>query len=93
MVLQNTVNLPVRSEVDVPGKVVYKDLKDTWDKLASVPRSPGEEVRIARIILRSCCKGDPVAYMTFPTGPETTAQCISGCCRRPGRRNDAAWSD
>ena len=28
VVVQETVNLPARSEMDVPGRIVYRDLKD-----------------------------------------------------------------
>ena len=30
VVVQDAVSLPARSEVVVAGRVVYKDLKDTW---------------------------------------------------------------
>ena len=71
VVVQDTVNFPARSEVDVSGRVVYKDLKDTWDTWASVPGYPVEELQIARTILPSCCKGIPVRVMNLASYPVT----------------------
>ena len=60
--------------MDVSGRVVYKDLKDTRDTCASVPGSPVEEVRIARTILPSCCKGVPIRVMNLASYPVTLRQ-------------------
>ena len=75
VVVQDAVNLPARSEVDMPGRVVYKDLKDTWDTWASVPTSAVEEIRIARTTLPSCCKGLPVRVMNLACYLVTLGQC------------------
>ena len=74
VIVQDTINLSARSEVDVHGWVVYKDLKDTWDTWASVPGSPMEEIRIARTILPSCSKGVPVRVMNLANYPVTLRQ-------------------
>ena len=71
VVVQDMVSLPARSEVDVAERVVYKDLKDTWATWASVPGSPVEEIRVARTILPSCCKGVPVRVMNLASYPVT----------------------
>ena len=74
VIVQDTVSLPARSEVDVAGRVVYKDLKDTWATWASVPGSPVEEIRVARTILPSYCKGVPVRVMNLASYPVTLRQ-------------------
>ena len=60
--------------VNVSGRVVYKDLKDTWDTWASVPGSPVKEVRIARRILPFCCNGVQVRVMNLASYPVTLRQ-------------------
>ena len=37
VVVEKMVNLPARSEMDVHGRVVYRDLKDPWDTWVSIP--------------------------------------------------------
>ena len=76
VLLQDTVNLPTRSGVNVSGRVIYKDLKETYDTWASVPWSPVEEVRIARTIIPHCCKGVQVRVMNLASYPVTLRQGI-----------------
>ena len=57
VVIQETVQLPARSETDVAGRVVYNDLKNPWVTWASAPGAPVEEVRVTRTILPPSCKG------------------------------------
>ena len=60
VVVQQTVQMPARSETDVAERVVYKDLKNPRVTWASVPGAPVEEVRVARTILPPSYKGVPV---------------------------------
>ena len=71
LVVQETVQLPARSETDVAGRVVYKNLKNPWVTSASVPGAPVEEVQVARTILPSSCKGVPVRVMNLARYPVT----------------------
>ena len=61
VVVQETVQLSARSETDVAGRVVYKDLKNPW-----VTWAPVEEVRVARTILPPSCKGSRCANELGP---------------------------
>ena len=72
--VQGTVILPGRGEVVVSGRVVYKDLKDTWDTWKEVLGSPMEEVPVALTILPSCCKEVPVRVMNLASYPVTLRQ-------------------
>ena len=74
VVVQEAVQLPTHSEIDVTGRVVYKDLKNPWVTWASVPGAPIEEVRVARTILPPRCKGVPVPVMNLARYPVTLRQ-------------------
>ena len=53
---QDTVNLPARSETNMPGRVVYRDLKDPWETRISVPGAPIEAQGFARTVFSSSYK-------------------------------------
>ena len=92
VVVQDTVSLPTRSEVDVAGRVVYKDLKDTRATWASVPGSPVEEIRVSSTILPSCCKGVPVRVSYPVTLRQGTVlgefEAVEVVDRRPSATSD-----
>ena len=76
VLLQEPVRLPARSEVNVLGRVVYRDLTNAWNAWASKPGAPTEEVRVARALVPNRCRNVPVRVMnvagyevSLPVGP------------------------
>ena len=71
VIVQEMVELPARCKTDVPGWVMYKDLKDPVVTWVSVPGAPVEEVRVARTILPFSCEGVPVRVINLASYPVT----------------------
>ena len=61
VVVQDSVNFPARSEIDVTRRVVYKDLKVAWYTWASVLEAPVEEVHVVRTVLSLPVRGSQYA--------------------------------
>ena len=40
------MRIPARSEVNVPGRIVYRDLTRVWNSWSVIPWSPVDEVRM-----------------------------------------------
>ena len=65
--------LPPRSETNVIGCTVYRDLADTWDTWVSKPGSASDELRISRAAVPSSCKNIPIRVMNVTRYPVTLA--------------------
>ena len=63
IVVQEAVRLLSRSQTNVLGRTVYRDLADTWDTCVSQPGSPSDELRVARAIVPNHCKNVPIMVM------------------------------
>ena len=51
VVVQEAVRLSPRSETNVIGHTVYRNLVDTWNTWVSKPGSPSDEIRVARAVV------------------------------------------
>ena len=71
IVVQEAVQLPTRSETNVIGRTVYRDLADAWDTWASKPGSPSDELRVARTVVPNRCKNVPMRVMNVTGYPVT----------------------
>ena len=67
--MQETVRLPLRSETNVIGRTVYRDLADTWDTWVSKPDSLSDEIRVARAVVPNRCKNVPMRVMNVAGYP------------------------
>ena len=72
--VQEAVHSP-RSQTNVLGRTVYRDLADTCDTWVSKPGSPSDELRVARAVVPNRCKNFPIRVMNvagysvvLPTG-------------------------
>ena len=63
--------VPARSEVNVTGYTVYRDLSNAWGTWASKAGSPRSKGRVARSLVPNRCKDVPVRVMNLASYPVT----------------------
>ena len=65
MVAQESAQLPARSETNVTGYTVYRDLSGAWESWISKSGSPMDEERVARALVPNRCRDVPVRVMNL----------------------------
>ena len=71
VVAQRAVEQPAKSELNVTGYTVFRDLSNAWGTWASKPGSLRSEVRVARSLVPHRCKDVPVLVMNLASYPVT----------------------